>query len=44
MLAWYERAYGDYVTLVIDFEKNQLYGSAIIMPKKGVVKHLQKRK
>lgn len=42
ILAWYERGYGDYVTLNINFEKNQLYGSALIISKAKVIKHLQK--
>ena len=33
-LSWYEDGYGDYVTLLIYFDKNILYGSAII-PNKG---------
>ena len=33
-LSWYEDGYGDYVTLLIYFDKSILYGSAII-PNKG---------
>lgn len=28
--SWFEKGYGDYVTLLINFEEKQLYGSAII--------------
>ena len=30
IVAWHEPGYGDYITLVIDFEKHILYGSGII--------------
>lgn len=30
MTAWFEKGYGDYVTLLINFNNNLLYGSAII--------------
>ena len=30
VVAWYEKGYGDYVTLVIDFDEMELIGSAII--------------
>lgn len=35
VISWFEKGYGDYVTLFVDFEKSYLIGSAII-PKKGV--------
>ena len=40
-MSWYEDGYGDYVTLLINFDKNILYGSAII-PNKGT--HFQNAK
>lgn len=30
MASWFEKGYGDYVTLLINFNNNLLYGSAII--------------
>lgn len=30
LVSWFEKGYGDYVTLLINFESNLLYGSAII--------------
>ncbi len=30
LAAWFERGYGDYVTLLINFNNNLLYGSAIL--------------
>lgn len=33
MAAWFEKEYGDYVTLLINFDNNLLYGSAIISGK-----------
>jgi len=30
VLSWFEEAYGDYVTLYVDFDKKYLIGSAII--------------
>lgn len=30
MVAWFEEGYGDYVTLLVNFDTNLLYGSAII--------------
>lgn len=32
VIGWYERGYGDYITLTVDFEKKTLIGSGIIMP------------
>jgi phenolic acid decarboxylase len=40
-VSWFEPGYGDYVTLLINFEKNIIYGSAII---KGKKVHFQKAK
>lgn len=31
--SWFEKGYGDYVTLLINFDNNLLYGSAIIAGK-----------
>jgi phenolic acid decarboxylase len=31
--SWFEKGYGDYVTLLINFNKNLLYGSAILSGK-----------
>ena len=42
IISWFEEGFGDHVTLIIDFEKNQLYGSAVVFSKKGVYEHLQK--
>lgn len=33
MASWFEKEYGDYVTLLINFDNNLLYGSAIISGK-----------
>lgn len=30
MLSWFEAGYGDYVTLLVNFNNNVLYGSAIL--------------
>lgn len=38
-VSWFEPGYGDYVTLLINFEDNTIYGSAII---KGEKIHFQK--
>ena len=40
-VSWFEPDYGDYVTLLINFETNVIYGSAII---KGEIVHFQKGK
>ncbi len=42
VVAWYERGYGDYVTLIINYKEMFLYGSALINSKKGIITHLQK--
>lgn len=41
LVSWFETDYGDYVTLLLNFESNVLYGSAII---KGKIVHFQKGK
>lgn len=38
-VSWFEPGYGDYVTLLINFETNVIYGSAIIV---GKTTHFQK--
>lgn len=38
-VSWFEPGYGDYVTLLINFDKKVLYGSAII---KGKIVHFEK--
>jgi hypothetical protein len=40
-ISWFEPGYGDYVTLLVNFEDDILYGSAII---KGKKVHFQKAK
>lgn len=40
-VSWFEKGYGDYVTLLINYDNNILYGSAII---KGKIVHFQKAK
>jgi phenolic acid decarboxylase len=40
-VSWFEPSYGDYVTLLINFETNTIYGSAII---KGKTVHFQQGK
>jgi len=40
-VSWFEPGYGDYVTLLINFENEIIYGSAII---KGKAVHFQKAK
>ncbi len=39
MVSWYEKGYGDHVTLLIDFNKNVLYGSALIVTKEKNIIH-----
>ena len=39
LVSWFEKGYGDYVTLLINFDKKTLYGSAII---KGEIVHFEK--
>ena len=41
IISWFEDGFGDHVTLIVDFEKRQLFGSALVFSKKGVYKHLQ---
>jgi len=41
LVSWFEKGYGDYVTLLINFDKKTLYGSAII---KGEIVHFEKTK
>lgn len=40
-ISWFEEGYGNYVTLLINYDKNILYGSAII---RGEIVHFQKSK
>ncbi|MCT4580376.1 MAG: hypothetical protein N4A35_03080 [Flavobacteriales bacterium] len=40
-VSWFEKGYGDYVTLLINYDQNILYGSAII---RGKMVHFQKAK
>ena len=39
MVSWYEKGYGDHVTLLIDFNKKILYGSALIVTKDKNILH-----
>jgi len=39
MASWYEEGYGDHVTLLIDFNKKILYGSALIITKDKNIIH-----
>jgi len=39
MVSWYEEGYGDHVTLLIDFNKKILYGSALIVTKEKNILH-----
>ncbi len=39
MASWYEKGYGDHVTLLIDFNKKILYGSALIVTKEKNILH-----
>jgi len=39
MVSWYEEGYGDHVTLLIDFNKKILYGSALIVTKDKNILH-----
>lgn len=32
VIGWYEKGYGDYITLTVDFEAKTLIGSGIVMP------------
>ena len=38
-VSWFEPGYGDYVTLLVNFDSNVIYGSAII---KGKIIHFQR--
>mgnify|MGYP000040919071 CR=1 FL=1 len=40
-VSWFEKGYGDYVTLLVNYDQNILYGSAII---RGEIVHFQKAK
>ena len=39
MASWYEKGYGDHVTLLINFNTNLLYGSALIITKEKNIVH-----
>jgi len=39
MVSWYEKGYGDHVTLLIDFNQKILYGSALIVTKEKNILH-----
>jgi phenolic acid decarboxylase len=39
LVSWFEKGYGDYVTLLVNFDLEILYGSAII---KGEIVHFEK--
>jgi hypothetical protein len=41
LLSWYEKGYGDYVTLLIDVKNKTLYGSALIIVKDQPHTHFQ---
>ena len=42
LIGWYEDGFGDYVTLLIDFERKYLFGSGIIVKKSGTKVHFDK--
>ena len=39
MASWYEKGYGDHVTLLIDFNQKVLYGSALLVTKEKNILH-----
>ena len=41
---WYEKGYGDQITLLIDLKEKTLLGSGIIIKKDRVIEHFEKAK
>ena len=41
-LGWYEKAYGDYITQLVNLKTRTLYGSGLIVKKDRTIEHFQR--